>query len=88
MDTDNLMEYLRAVVSPLLGNSDDLQIEKKTDEMGVLYTLKVNSEDAGKVLGVGGGTAKAIRKLLLAVGMKYQIRASLKIDVPRKEAVA
>ena len=61
---------------------DEVKIERKIDEMGVLLTLKVNKADMGQVVGRQGATAKAIRSLLKIVGMKNNARVNLKILEP------
>jgi len=74
--------FLESVVKALVDNPDDVRIDRKVDEMGVLLTLDVNSEDMGKVIGKSGNTAKAIRTLLRVVGMKNNARVNLKINEP------
>ena len=70
------------VVKALVDNPDDVKIERKVDEMGVLLTLRVNREDMGKIIGKAGNTAKSIRTLLRVVGMKTDARVNLKIEEP------
>ena len=66
----------------LVDNPDDVKIERKVDEMGVLLTLKVNATNMGQGIGRNGNTAKAIRTLLRVVGMKHNARVNLKIEEP------
>jgi predicted RNA-binding protein YlqC (UPF0109 family) len=75
-------EFLEAVVKALVDNPDDVKIDRTVDEMGVLLTLDVNSEDMGKVIGRSGATAKAIRTLLRVVGLRHNARINLKINEP------
>ena len=70
------------IVKELVDHPEDVQIDRKVDEMGVLLTLRVNPEDMGKIIGKAGNTAKAIRTLLRIVGMKDNARVNLKIDEP------
>ncbi len=70
------------IVKELVDHPEDVKIERKVDEMGVLLTLRVNPEDMGKIIGKAGNTAKAIRTLLRIVGMKDNARVNLKIDEP------
>jgi len=74
--------YLEFVVKGLVTHPNDVKINRKVDEMGVLLTLDLNPEDMGKVIGKSGNTAKAIRTLLRVVGMKNQARVTLKINEP------
>ena len=75
-------QFLDFVVKALVDNPEAVVIERTVDEMGVLLTLAVSSEDMGKVIGRQGNTAKAIRTLLRVVGMKNNARVNLKINEP------
>ncbi|KKS82875.1 MAG: hypothetical protein UV58_C0004G0048 [Candidatus Wolfebacteria bacterium GW2011_GWC1_43_10] len=75
-------EFLEYLVKSLVDNPDDVAVERKIDEMGVLLTLKVNKADMGQIVGRQGSTAKAIRSLLRIVGMKNNARVNLKILEP------
>lgn len=76
-------DFLEYVVKAIVDHPDDVKIERKIDEMGVLLLLKVNPMDMGQVVGRGGSTAKAIRSLLRIVGIKNNARVNLKIEEPQ-----
>lgn len=80
--TERDQEFLEYVVKSLVDHPDDVKIVRTVDEMGVLLTLDVSSEDMGKVIGRSGNTAKAIRTLLRVVGMKNNARVNLKVNEP------
>lgn len=75
-------EFLTNLVKALVDNPDDVKIERRVDEMGVLMTMTTNPADMGKIIGRQGNTAKAIRTLLRVVGMKHNARVNLKINEP------
>jgi len=75
-------EFLEYIVKTLVDNPQDVKVDRKVDEMGVLMTLEVNPIDMGKIIGRQGNTAKAIRTLLRVVGMKFNARVNLKINEP------
>ena len=75
----DLLEY---VVKGLVDHPDDVQIERKVDEMGVLLILKVNPEDMGQIIGRQGSTARSIRTLVRIAGLKAHARVNLKIEEP------
>jgi predicted RNA-binding protein YlqC (UPF0109 family) len=75
-------EFLEYVVKALVENPDQVKVDRRVDEMGVLITLDVASADMGKIIGRDGATAKAIRTLLRVVGMKNNARVNLKINEP------
>jgi len=75
-------EFLEYLVKALVDNPNDVKIERKVDEMGVLLSLKVNPSDMGQIIGKEGSTARAIRTLVRIVGLKNQARVNLKIEEP------
>ena len=75
-------EFLEFIVKALVDHPEDVKIERKVDEMGVLLTLKVHPEDMGQIIGRQGATARAIRNLVRIVGLKAHARVNLKIEEP------
>lgn len=75
-------DFLEYVVKSIVDHPDDVKIDRKVDEMGVLLSLSVNAQDMGQVVGRQGATAKAIRSLLRIVGIKNNARINLKIEEP------
>ena len=75
-------EFVEYVVKALVDNVDKVKVDRRVDEMGVLITLDVATEDMGKIIGRDGATAKALRTLLRVVGMKNNARVNLKINEP------
>lgn len=79
---DDDKEFLEFVVKALVDHPDDVKVDRKVDEMGVLLSLKVNPEDMGQIIGRAGATARAIRSLVRIVGLKNHARVNLKIEEP------
>ena len=79
MEDKAFLEYL---IKGIVNHPDDVSIDRKVDELGVLLTLKVNPEDMGQVIGKNGTTARAVRTLLRIIGMKSNARVNLKIEEP------
>lgn len=80
---DKLTEWLISVVGGLVSDPSKIEVVRTEDEQGVLFTVKVGKEDAGKVIGKNGTIAGAIRTLLRSAGMTMEdIRASMKVDAP------
>ena len=82
--TDNVKDkdFIEYAVKMLVDNPDDVKVERKIDEMGVLITLDVNAKDMGMVIGREGMTAKALRTLLRVIGARNNARVNLKINEP------
>jgi uncharacterized protein len=75
-------EFLELLVKAIVDHPEEVKVDRKVDEMGVLLSLKVNAQDMGQVVGRQGSTAKAIRALLRIVGVKNNARVNLKIEEP------
>jgi predicted RNA-binding protein YlqC (UPF0109 family) len=75
-------DFLEMLVKSIVDHPDDVKIDRRVDEMGVLLSLQVNPQDMGQVVGRQGSTAKAIRTLLRIVGIKNNARVNLKIEEP------
>jgi predicted RNA-binding protein YlqC (UPF0109 family) len=72
-------QFIEYIVKSVVGNPDDVVVERIIDEKGVLLTLTVNPEDLGRVIGKRGVTAQSLRTLLRALGTKNNARYNLKI---------
>lgn len=76
--TEDIVGLVDAVVRPLVEFEDDLDIQAiETEEGGILVEIRVNEEDAGKVIGRQGRVIKAIRTLSRAAAS----RTGLSVEV-------
>lgn len=75
-------QFLLELVRGLVNNPNDVRVERKVDERGVLLTLYVNPADMGYVIGRAGKTAEAIRRLVRTVGAKNNARVNVRIFEP------
>lgn len=77
------IKFLQFVAESVVANPEEINIESKTDERGVLLTLHVAPPDVGRIIGREGQTARAIRTLLKAVGMQEGARVAMRVYDPR-----
>jgi len=75
-------EFLKFILESIVEDKDTLQIDAKTDDLGVLLTVQVGDKDMGKLIGKNGQTIKALRTLLRIVGGGTK-RINLKILEPQ-----
>lgn len=76
--SEDLAGLVDVVVRPLVDVEDELEIDSYDNEDGsVLIEIRVNSEDAGKVIGRQGRVIKAIRTLTRAAAS----RSGSQVDV-------
>jgi predicted RNA-binding protein YlqC (UPF0109 family) len=74
-----MKELVEAIAKALVDHPDDVQVKSVDGSQVTVLELRVHSEDLGKVIGRQGRTAKAIRTLLGASGMKLRKRFTLEI---------
>jgi len=72
-------QFIEFIVKSLVGKPDNVVVERRIDEKGVLLELTVDPEDLGRVIGKRGATAQSLRTLLRALGTKNDARYNLKI---------
>lgn len=80
--SDQLKELLVSILKSLVSNPDAVVVEKKVDEMGLLFTVRVGEGEWGKVIGKGGVIASSIRTIFRAAGYISDIRVAVKIEPP------
>jgi uncharacterized protein len=73
----NLLEY---ILIHLVQFPEDVRIEETEDDRGFLYTIHVNPEDIGRVIGKGGAVIHSIRNIGKIRAIKEGIRARITID--------
>jgi predicted RNA-binding protein YlqC (UPF0109 family) len=74
-----MKELVEAIARALVDHPDDVQVKVVDGPQGAVLELRVHVEDLGKVIGRQGRTAKAMRTLLGAAGMKLRKRYTLEI---------
>jgi predicted RNA-binding protein YlqC (UPF0109 family) len=74
-----MKEIVEAIAKALVDNPDQVQVRAIEDEQVTVFELRVHASDLGKVIGRQGRTARAIRTILSAVGMKLRRRFTLEI---------
>lgn len=73
---------LETIVKTLVENPNEVEIESKVDEMGVLLTVHVSKMDMGMLIGKSGTTIELIRSLVKLAGRKEKSHVSVKIAEP------
>jgi predicted RNA-binding protein YlqC (UPF0109 family) len=74
-----MKDLLIEIAKALVDNPEDVTVNEIEGEQTTVLELRVRNEDLGKVIGRQGRTARAIRTLLAAAGMKIQKRFVLEI---------
>jgi predicted RNA-binding protein YlqC (UPF0109 family) len=74
-----MKELVESIARALVDHPEDVHVTTVEGPQGVVLELRVHADDLGKVIGRQGRTAKAIRTLLGASGMKLRKRFTLEI---------
>jgi predicted RNA-binding protein YlqC (UPF0109 family) len=74
-----MKELVEEIARALVDHPEGVQVKAVEGSQVTVLELRVHPEDLGKVIGRQGRTAKAIRTLLGAAGMKLHKRFTLEI---------
>lgn len=74
-----MKELIEMIAKALVDSPDDVSVHAIEGEQSTVLELKVAPDDLGKVIGKQGRTARAIRTILGAAGMKLRRRFTLEI---------
>ena len=74
-----MRELVESIAKALVDHPDDVHVRSVEGEQVTVLELKVAPDDLGKVIGRQGRTAKAIRTVLGAAGIKARKRYTLEI---------
>ncbi|HUK89398.1 MAG TPA: KH domain-containing protein [Blastocatellia bacterium] len=74
-----MKELVETIAKALVDDPDQVVVKEVAGEATTVLELRVASQDLGKVIGKQGRTARAIRTILGAAGMKLRKRFVLEI---------
>lgn len=74
-----MKDLVEAIAKALVDKPDQVQVNAVEGEQVTVLELRVDPSDLGKVIGRQGRTAKSIRTILGAAGMKMKKRLTLEI---------
>jgi hypothetical protein len=73
---EKLVKY---IAEALVDRPEEVHVKAIEGENSIIIELRVAPDDVGKVIGKGGQTAKAIRKILSAAATKLKKKSLLQI---------
>lgn len=68
------------IVKQLVTNPEAVAVEENSDGGNIDLVLTVDPQDIGMVIGKGGQTIKAIRKILIVRAMADNVRVNLRLN--------
>ena len=72
-------QLVETICKSLVDNPENVKVTQIDGEQTTILELRVHPSDLGKVIGKQGRTARAIRTILAAAGMKQRRRYNLEI---------
>jgi predicted RNA-binding protein YlqC (UPF0109 family) len=75
----DMRALIEQIAKALVDEPDQVSVSQVDGDQTAVLELKVVPSDLGKVIGKQGRTARALRTLLGAAGMKFHKRFSLEI---------
>jgi hypothetical protein len=75
---------VEVMAKALVEDPDNITINETEDDRGLLVELRVPEHDMGRVIGKQGRTAKAMRSIVKAAGMRTGQHVWIDIDVLEK----
>jgi len=76
---EGMKDLMVAIAKALVDNPEQVEVTEIEGEQTTVLELRVAQEDLGKVIGKQGRTARAVRTILNASGMKLKKRFVLEI---------
>ena len=74
-----MKELVELIAKALVNEPDAVVVNERAEENGSVLELKVAPGDLGKVIGRQGRTARSLRTIVAAAGMKFRRRVVLEI---------
>ncbi|OYD13968.1 RNA-binding protein [candidate division WOR-3 bacterium JGI_Cruoil_03_44_89] len=75
----SLKELIEMMAKALVDQPDKVSVSQIDGERTIVYELRVDKSELGKVIGKDGKTARAMRTIITAASMKEGKRAVLEI---------
>jgi predicted RNA-binding protein YlqC (UPF0109 family) len=79
MGDGSVKDVIEAIVKALVDYPDEVVVKEIDGDSTTVLELRVAQQDLGKVIGKQGRTARAMRTILRAAGMKLRKRFVLEI---------
>ncbi len=81
----SMKDTLHFIVSAIVDKPDAVQIDVRVEEGINIYTVTVDKEDMGKVIGKEGKVIRSIRNIMKIKAMKYNERMKITLaEIPQE----
>ncbi len=73
------VDFLQFLLENMVNKPEEIKIERKEDELGILLTISVNKEDMGIIIWKWGNNINSIRSIMRLVWMKLNKKVNIKV---------
>lgn len=77
-----MKELLEYIVTNLVTKPESVSIDEQINGTDITYTLTVDPEDMGLIIGKNGQTIRSIRRLLTVRAIAENVRVNLQLSEP------
>ena len=67
-----MKKTLEYIISQLVDHPEEVSIEERSEERGIILVIHANQTDVGKIIGKSGRIIRAIRDLIKIIAAKHE----------------
>lgn len=82
-EKNTAVEFVRYVLQQICSDTKGIEVNANDDERGTLITVRVSTEDMGRLIGKDGQTISALRTLVSILSARESVRYFLKVEDPQ-----
>lgn len=79
-----MKDTLTYLVTAIVDHPEDVVIDERTQEEMIIFTIHVNQEDMGKIIGKSGRIIRALRDLIKILAAKKNLYVDVEIAEDQK----
>ena len=83
---NEIREMLLYIVRSMVDRPEDVEIALISGREGFVFGVRAHQTDAGKLIGRGGQTVRALETIVAAAGLKHGLR--FKIDIVQERDIS
>lgn len=74
-----MKQILKSIIKSLVDTPNEVQVTEVSGEKTIIFELRCNAKDVGKIIGKSGKTVGAIRTLLNSMAAKQGRKALIEV---------
>lgn len=82
-EKNTAVDFVRYILQQICSDTNAIEVNSTEDDRGTLITVRVNSEDMGRLIGKEGQTISALRTLISILSARESVRYFLKVEDPQ-----